>query len=98
MDTATWCLTGLAGLAVEMGRHEAAGRLFGAVETLRETVGAAGSGYDAKRQREDMAAVRDALGTDVDAAARASGRALALEEAVAEAAALADELVNTRDG
>jgi predicted ATPase/class 3 adenylate cyclase/Tfp pilus assembly protein PilF len=98
MDTATWCLTGLAGLAVEMGRHEAAARLFGAVETLRETVGAAGSGYEAERQSEDMAAVRDALGTDVDAAARASGRALALEEAVAEAAALADELGNTRDG
>jgi predicted ATPase/class 3 adenylate cyclase len=98
MGTATWCLTGLAGLAVEMGRHEAAARLFGAVETLRETVGALGSGYEAERQREDMAAVRDALGTDVDAVVRASGRALALEEAVAEAAALADELVNTRDG
>jgi predicted ATPase/class 3 adenylate cyclase len=98
MDTSTWCLTGLAGLAVEMGRHEAAARLFGAVETLRETVGAAGSGYEAERQREDMAAVREALGTDVDAVVRASGRALALEEAVAEAAALADELGNTRDG
>ncbi len=66
---ATECLTGIAGLATQFGRHAVAARLFGAVETLRETVGPPGSPYAEERQAQDMAAVRDALGTEA-----ASGR------------------------
>jgi tetratricopeptide (TPR) repeat protein len=89
---ATDCLTGLAGLGVAAGRHEVAARLFGAVETLRETVGLPRSRYELEQQNKDMAAVREALGTEVDAERRAAGRALSLATAVSEALMLADEL------
>jgi tetratricopeptide (TPR) repeat protein len=94
----TDCLTGLAGLGVEAGHHEAAARLFGAVETLRETVGLPGSRYELERQAEDMAAVREALGPEVDSETRAVGRALPLETAASEALVLADELAGSTPG
>jgi hypothetical protein len=89
----TTCLAGLAGLAAETGRNQEASRLFGMVELLRETVGLPSSRYEEEQQAQDMTAVRDALGTKVDAEARAAGRELALETAVSNALALADELV-----
>jgi predicted ATPase/class 3 adenylate cyclase len=90
---ATDCLTGLAGLAVEAGSHEVAARLFGAVEALREIVGIPRSRYEQQRQSQDMASIREALGTEADVAARVAGRALPLETAVSEALALADQLI-----
>jgi hypothetical protein len=93
---ATECLTGIAGLATQFGRHEVAARLFGAVETLRETVGPPGSPYAEERQARDMAAVRDALGTEVGA--WVTGRALPLDAAVSEALALAAEIVGDAAG
>jgi len=95
---ATDCLAGLAGLAVEAGRHEVAARLFGAVETLRETVGLPRSRYELERQNKDMAAVREALGTEADAEARTAGRALPMETAASEALVLADELARYTAG
>jgi predicted ATPase len=98
MRLATDCLVGLAGLAVEAGLHEVAARLFGAVETLRETVGLPGSRYELERQAEDMAAVREALGTEADAEARTAGRALPLVTAASEALVLADQLAGNTAG
>jgi hypothetical protein len=93
---ATECLTGIAGLATQFGRHAVAARLFGAVETLRETVGPPGSRYAEERQAQDMAAVRDALGTEVGA--WVTGRALPLDAAVSESLALAAEIVGDAAG
>jgi tetratricopeptide (TPR) repeat protein len=92
-STTTACLTGLAGIAAEIGRTHEATRLFGAVEALRETVGISPSRYEKERQTQDMTTVREALGTEADAAARAAGRALPLEAAVREALAFADEII-----
>jgi hypothetical protein len=75
-----------------------AARLFGAVETLRETVGPPGSPYAEERQARDMAAVRDALGTEVGVGVWDAGRALPLEVAVSEALALAAEIVGDTAG
>jgi predicted ATPase len=94
----TDCLTGFAGLAAESGRYEQAARLFGAVESLRESVGTPGSGYPKERQSLDMANIRDALGNEAESEARVAGRALPLEAAVSEALALADKVVNDADG
>jgi predicted ATPase/class 3 adenylate cyclase len=91
--TITACLAGLAGLAADAGRNQEASRLFGMVELLRETVGIPPARYEEEQQAKDMTAVRDALGTKGDAEARAAGRALAVETAVSNALALADELV-----
>ncbi len=94
MRAVTGCLAGLAGLAAATGRHEEAARLFGSVETLRETVGAPGTRYEEKQQSQDIAAVRDALGTDAEFKARFAGQVLPVEEAVREALAVADEIVS----
>ena len=72
----TGCLVGLAGLATDTGRNQEASRLFGAVEALRETVGIPPWRYEEERQTQDMATVREALGSEADAEARAAGRAL----------------------
>jgi predicted ATPase/class 3 adenylate cyclase/Tfp pilus assembly protein PilF len=87
------CINGLAGLAVEIGRNEEAARLFGAVDTMRKTVGPLRSRYEDERQSRDMAVVRDALGAEAELEARSAGQALPLEQAVREALALADDIV-----
>jgi tetratricopeptide (TPR) repeat protein len=91
------CLSGLAGLAADGGRHAAAARLYGAIEALRKTVGLPGSHYEKQREATDMAAVRAALGATTDAEARAVGRALPMDEVVHEALALADTLATTAE-
>jgi tetratricopeptide (TPR) repeat protein len=94
----TECLSGIAGLATQFERYEVAARLFGAVETLRETVGPPGSPYAEERQAQDMAAVRDALRTEAGGGAWDTGRALPLDVAVSEALALAAEIVGDAAG
>ena len=89
---ATGCLTGLAGLAAEIGRHEEAARLFGAGDTAGNRGNPGICAMKRSGRTEDMAAVREALGSEADAEARAAGQALPLETAVSEALALADEL------
>jgi len=93
----TSCLVGLAGLATDTGRHQAASRLFGAVDAVRETVGIRPSRFEQERQTQDIAAVRQALGSEADAEARAAGRALPLQTAVSEALRLADEIARAMD-
>jgi hypothetical protein len=60
---------------------------------LREPVGIQHSHYEEERRAQDMTTIREALGTEVDAAARAAGRALSLETAVREALALAGAIL-----
>jgi DNA-binding CsgD family transcriptional regulator len=78
----------LAGVAGLLRLPEQAARLFGAAEGLRETVGAPVAADDRELYERDVAAVRAALDETAFAAAWAAGRALSIEEAVAEAMAV----------
>jgi tetratricopeptide (TPR) repeat protein len=79
-ELAIWCLEELAGLAASADEAERAGRLMGAVETLRDETGHVG-------QPDEQ--VRDALTAKVDeahfAAALVTGREMTFEQAVAYA-------------
>jgi non-specific serine/threonine protein kinase len=85
----TGLLNGLGNLAAAEGRHERALRLAGAAERLTEE-----SGVPAARERElpqvrarwaaRQASSRVALGEKAAEAARVAGRALSLDEAIAE--------------
>jgi DNA-binding CsgD family transcriptional regulator len=87
-----WGLTGglelMAGIAGMGGEAHRAARLVGAAEALREAIGVPLVGTRQPDQERRVAAVRAALGTDAFAAAWAAGRALSLDEAVAEATAV----------
>jgi hypothetical protein len=80
-------------VAAELGKPEAAARLWGAAEKLHETVGSwiHLSGLDGNQQATEMA--RAALGEESFAAAWAAGRSLSLQQAVTEAGTLARELL-----
>jgi len=80
-----YCLAGLAGIAAASGQPERAARLFGAAEVLREPVGMPlPPAYRAAYER-DVAAIRAQLDDTTLAAAWAAGRAMTLEQAIAEA-------------
>lgn len=81
-------VTGLAGEAASQGLAERAARLFGAAEALRETMGVdiPSPAWRALNER-DLARAREQLAPETFDAARAEGRAMTLEETVAEAAA-----------
>ncbi len=77
---------GLAGVAAGRGQAERAVRLFGALESLRERMGVAAPwGAWQPLGERDLATAREELNPDTFDAARAEGRAMTLEEAVAEA-------------
>jgi tetratricopeptide (TPR) repeat protein len=80
--------TGLAGVAARQGRAERAARLFGAVETLCETMGVdvPSPAWRALNER-DLAGAREQLDAETFDVAWAEGRAMTLEEAVVEALA-----------
>jgi predicted ATPase/DNA-binding CsgD family transcriptional regulator len=82
-------LEGLARVAAAAGQAEAAARLFGATESLRESVGVPFSPADTAYFAPTMAALQIALGEDGLAAATARGRDLSQEAAVAEAMEIA---------
>jgi predicted ATPase/transcriptional regulator with XRE-family HTH domain len=87
---ATWSLVygvfGLAGVAARQGQPERAARLFGAAEALREKTGAVPAFPATQNLYErDLANVRAQLDTETLGAAWAKGRAMTLEEVVAEA-------------
>ena len=75
----------LAILSAETGRDETAARLFGAAERLHELLGLVRDpAVNAGRDRA-LSAVHSRLGEDAFASAWAAGRALPVEDAVAEA-------------
>jgi predicted ATPase/DNA-binding CsgD family transcriptional regulator len=79
-------LAGLAGVALDGGDAEAAVRLLGAAEAQMETVGARFMVHHVQYERV-LASARARLPNPQFAAAWTSGRALSLDEAVAEATA-----------
>ena len=85
-----YCATGLAGVAARRGRAERAARLFGAADALSEKTGAGVSWAVWRSLNErDLASARAQLGPEAFEEAWAAGRAMTLEETVAEA--LADD-------
>jgi predicted ATPase/transcriptional regulator with XRE-family HTH domain len=79
------CLAGIAGLANSQGAAKRAARLFGALHRLLEETGIHLHPIDRREHDRYAAAARERLGQDAWNAAFAAGRALTLEEAVAEA-------------
>jgi non-specific serine/threonine protein kinase len=86
-----YALVGVASVAAASGQPERAARLFGAREALREMIGMPDSAvfppYHATAERAVLAA-RAAVGPDVFATSWAAGRALRLEQVIAEASAI----------
>jgi DNA-binding CsgD family transcriptional regulator len=94
-ETAARGISELAAIAAERGDLRLAARLYGSAAALRETIGALlapteRTGYDAA-----VDAIRAGLTSDAFAAAWEEGRALSLDQAVADAAALAREASST---
>ena len=75
-----------------------AARQFGTAEALRETVGVPLPPSELADHHRGVAAVRARLGEPAFAAAWAAGRALPLEEAIAEAITAADALKGASRG
>jgi predicted ATPase len=78
-------LKGFAGLAAAEGQQELAARLLGAADGLRAGKGTPRPAAGGTGDERVVAAVRAGLGEEAFAAAWAAGRAMSLEEAVAEA-------------
>src|SRR5262249_8245442 len=83
------CLMGVARVASEVGEPERAARLLGAGEALLEAIGAAVFPSNRGDHGRRGAAMRAALGEEAFGAARAAGRSLPPEEAIAEARGVA---------
>jgi hypothetical protein len=91
-------LADLAALAAAVEQPEQAARLFGAAAAVREETGRALVPHFPERAvfERAEARARAALGATAFTAAEAAGRALPRERAIAEAAALADEIARNR--
>ena len=74
-----------AGLAARQGQPERGARLFGAAEALRTALGAPLPPAERAAYEHDVAADRTQLDAATFAAAWAEGRALPLEQAIADA-------------
>jgi non-specific serine/threonine protein kinase len=83
-------LEGMAYAAAGQGQAARAARLFGAVEALREALGAPIFPCDRADHERHAAMARRALGEGAFDAARAAGRALPLDDAVAYALSAED--------
>jgi tetratricopeptide (TPR) repeat protein len=79
------CLQGLARLAVVRGQAARAARLFGAAAALREAMGIQLSISEEAEHERDFSIARSGLGELAFAAAWAEGRAMAVEQVVADA-------------
>ena len=80
-----FCLTALAGVIQASGDAARAARLFGAAETLLESLGAVLDTGGSLAYGGDLARARTRLGEAAFAAARQKGNTMALEQAVMEA-------------
>jgi ATP/maltotriose-dependent transcriptional regulator MalT len=82
-----WCLECLAEVAAAQGRPQRGARLMGAAEGLLAAIGASWPpNYVAGRDRA-LATIRTVLGAETTAAAWAEGRAMTLEQTIADALA-----------
>jgi ATP/maltotriose-dependent transcriptional regulator MalT len=81
------CLEGLGEIAAASGQAERAARLLGAAHTLRKVNGSTVQPVNRAVHARTLAAARKVLGGAAFSAAWDSGRAMRLEQAVAEAAA-----------
>jgi predicted ATPase len=79
------CIAGLAGVVGAQGQGERAARLLGATAAQFEAIGAAMWSADQIDYQRNVAAMRAVLGEAAFAAAWDAGRALTLEQAIAEA-------------
>jgi tetratricopeptide (TPR) repeat protein len=79
-----WCLAGLAGVAFLDEDPERAARLWGAAESLRQSLGVREAPASHATYRRLMATAREQLGEAEFAAEWAAGEAMTLEEAIAE--------------
>jgi predicted ATPase/class 3 adenylate cyclase len=82
-----WCLAGLGSVAALDEEPERAARLWGAAERLRQAIGCRSAPAARATYERAMAAARAQLGDEAFAAAWAAGRAMTLEQAIAEALA-----------
>jgi predicted ATPase/DNA-binding CsgD family transcriptional regulator/Tfp pilus assembly protein PilF len=76
-----YCLEGIAAVIGRQGQGMHATRLWGAIEALRESIGASRPLGSENRRQEDLAAVRAYVDEAEWAAAWAEGRAMTLERA-----------------
>ena len=76
-------LEGLARVAAATGQPEAAARLLGAADAVRDATGATRSAYFRPLHERNLAQARARLGADAFEAAWAAGRTLTLEQAPA---------------
>ena len=83
---------GFAAVATGIGQAARGARLLGAAEGLYEQIGVALPPFDRDNYGKTVAATRAALEETDFAAAQAAGRALSIEQVIAEVNALADEV------
>jgi predicted ATPase/DNA-binding XRE family transcriptional regulator len=86
-------LLGLAGVAVEAGQPEVGARLLGATESYATLLGATLFTRDDPVHERVLAALRSGLGEDRLVAMREAGGTLSIDQAVAEAIAVAEALI-----
>ncbi|HEV2458079.1 MAG TPA: tetratricopeptide repeat protein [Ktedonobacterales bacterium] len=77
-------LEGLAGVLSEQGHLERAAQLFGCASALRERLGVPGSPYERSTAERDLEQLRAALGVEACTAAMTTGRALNLDQVLAD--------------
>ena len=90
-------MVGLAGVALALQQAERAARLLGAVEAARERAGVVHIVGTIHVERIELA-IRAAVDPAAFQRVRLAGRSLTLEEAVAEARTIADEVGMSQDG
>ncbi len=86
-----WCLEGLAGVAALRGEWDRAARTCGAVDALRAQLSLSFPPVNPGGYADTIAATRAALGDDAFMAEYEAGRALTLEQALAEVAQVSDD-------
>jgi non-specific serine/threonine protein kinase len=89
------CIRSLGAVAAAVGQAERAARLLGAAEALRARRGLAEQPHERAYYDRLLAPARAGLAAADFAAAWAAGRALPLEQAVAEALAVADDVARS---
>jgi len=90
-----WCLAGLGTMAALDEEPERAARLWGAAEQLRQAIGCRSAPAACATYERAVATARAQLGEEAFEAAWAAGRALTLEQAIAEAVGDAGESPTT---